>query len=100
MVHHRQKLGMSSEEMLSGVTARLDGIFLVIAVHRLFHSFDEKPFVVLAEKRVPIGAPDHLDHVPTGAVKKSLELLNDFSVAPHGAIEALEIAIDDPHQIV
>ena len=38
--------------------------------------------------------------MPVGAAKRPLQLLNDFSVTAHRSIEALQIAVDDNHQIV
>ena len=45
-------------------------------------------------------APDHLDHVPAGAAEHGLELLDDLAVAPHRAVEALQVAVDDEDQVV
>ncbi len=86
--------------MFARVAARLDGIFLIIAVDRFLHAFEQQAFVVGCQQRVPIGAPDDFDDVPAGAAKKRFEFLNDLAVAAHRAVETLQIAIDDPDQIV
>ena len=41
MVHQLQQFGISPEKMFSGVTARLNGIFLVIAIDGFFHPFQQ-----------------------------------------------------------
>jgi hypothetical protein len=56
--------------------------------------------VVCGEERIPPGAPDHLEDVPTGAAKDRLELLDDLAVAAHGAVEPLEVAVHDEDQVV
>src|ERR1019366_213104 len=55
---------------------------------------------VTRQQWVPARAPDHLDHVPAGAEKRRLELLDDLAVAAHRTVEALQIAVDDEDQIV
>ena len=42
MIHHLQQFGIFAKKMLAGVTARLDRIFLIIAVHRFFHAFEQQ----------------------------------------------------------
>ena len=56
--------------------------------------------LVAREQRVPVRAPDHLDHVPAGAAELALELLDDLAVAAHRAVEALQVAVDDEDQVV
>src|SRR5437867_47741 len=55
---------------------------------------------VASKKRIPIRTPQHLDDVPPGARKKRLQFLDDLSIASHGAIETLQIAVDDKSEIV
>ena len=38
--------------------------------------------------------------VPAGAAEERLELLDDLAVAAHGAVEALQVAVDDEDQVV
>src|SRR5271167_1863533 len=45
-------------------------------------------------------APDDLDDVPSGTAKVAFQLLNDLAVAPHRAVETLEVAIDYEDQVV
>ena len=42
MIHQFQQLGIFAEEMFARVTARLDGIFLIIAVHRFVHALEQQ----------------------------------------------------------
>ena len=59
-----------------------------------------RPSVILLEQRIPLAAPDHLDHVPAGAAEDRLELLDDLAVAADRTVEALEVAVDDEDQVV
>ena len=52
------------------------------------------------EQRVPLVAPDHLEHVPAGAAEDRLELVDDLAVAAHRPVEALQVAVDDEHEVV
>ena len=58
------------------------------------------PCLSRAMQRVPVAAPDHLDHVPAGAAKIGFEFLDDLAVAAHRTVEALQIAVDDENQVV
>ena len=101
MIHHLEQFGIFAEEMLADVAAGLDGILLVIAVDGFFHALEQQ--AVLSSLRSSSSqsrAPDHLDDIPAGAAEKRFEFLNDLAVAAHWAIEPLQIAIDDPNQIV
>ena len=47
--------------------------------------------MVLCKQRIPAGTPDDLDHVPPGPAERPFEFLDNLAVAPHGAIEALQV---------
>ncbi len=66
----------------------------------VFICSSEHAVVVAGEQLVPLRAPDHLDDVPAGAAEDGLELLDDLAVAAHRAVEALQVAVDDPDQVV
>ena len=72
VVHQFEQFGIFAEEMFARVAARLDGILLVIAVHRLFHALEQQAGLVAREQIVPIGAPDDLDDVPARAAEQTL----------------------------
>ena len=97
---HRPRLGVTAEEVLAdiGTVVRLEG--LVLAVDALVHQPPEPALVVGGEQRIPVRAPDHLDHVPARAAEVRLELLDDLPVAAHGPVEPLEVAVDDEHEVV
>ena len=91
---------VAAEEVLAhvGAVARLER--LVLAVDALLHHLDQRAVGVGGQQRIPAAAPDHLDHVPAGAAEVGLELLDDLAVAAHRAVEALQVAVDDPDQVV
>src|SRR5690606_6785966 len=73
---------------------------LRLAVDQLFEAAHQRALVVLGEELVPSAAPRDLDDVPAGAAEDPLELLDDLAVAVHRAVEALEVAVDDPDEVV
>src|SRR5205823_2117294 len=94
------QLGILAEEVLANVGAAGDGVLLKFAVDHLAHALDEQPALVGGEERIPLAAPDDLDNVPARAAEGSFQLLNDLAVAAHRAVEALQIAVDDPDEVV
>ena len=88
------------EEVLAhvGAVARLVG--LVLAVDRLVEPAHQVAVAVGRQQRIPARAPYHLDHVPAVAAEVCLELLDDLAVAAHGAVEALQVAVDDEDEVV
>ena len=94
------QLGILAEEMLARVRAALGLEVLVLAVDALFHHAAQQALRVARQQRIPARAPDHLDDVPAGAEERGLELLDDLAVAAHRAVEALQVAVDDEHQVV
>ena len=63
-------------------------------------TFDEAPVGVGGEQRIPARPQIDLDHVPAGAAEVGLELLDDLAVAADRAVEPLQVAVDDPDQVV
>ena len=89
-----------SEEVLAVVlaVARREGLHF--AVDRVGEGVCQRTGEVACKKAVPVAAPDQLDHIPAGSGKQALKLVDDATVATHRAIEALQIAVDHPDQIV
>src|SRR5262249_37607735 len=85
---------------LADVRAGFGLVALVLAVDRFIHTFDEQAIVILGEERVPVAAPDDLNHVPAGAVEGGIEFLDDLAVAPHRSVEPLQGAVDDEDEVV
>ena len=85
------------------LTYRIAGrhrVHLVIAVHRLLHALLQDAVFIPGKQRIPAAAPDHLDHMPVRTAEGALQLLNDLAVAPHRAVEPLQVAVDHQHQVV
>ena len=87
-------------EVVADVGARIDGVPLVLPVHRLAHAADELPVAVAGEQRVPVASPDDLDGVPPRPPERRLELLDDLPVPAHRPVEPLQVAVDDEDQVV
>ena len=98
--HHLPELRVLAEEVLPGVGPALGLEVLVLAVDRLLHALAQQPLGVEVQQRVPVRAPDHLQHVPAGPAEGGFELLDDLAVAAHRAVEALEVAVDDEDEVV
>ena len=100
VLDHVEQPRIGAEEVLAEVGTRLDGVFLVLAVDDLAHPLREQAVVILGEQRIPVAAPQHLDDVPAGAAEDRFELLDDLAVAAHRPVEPLQVAVDDPDQVV
>ncbi len=100
VAHHLERLRIFAEEMLAriGATEGLAG--LVFAVDGFHHQLAQQTLAVVREQRIPVTAPDHLEHVPVGAAEHAFEFLDDLAVATHRAIQTLQIAIYHKDQIV
>src|SRR5262249_49194475 len=95
-----EQLGVLAEEVPADVVAALDGVLLVLAVDDLAHALHEQAAPVAGQQLVPVGAPDDLDAVPARAAEGGLQLLDDLAVAADGAVETLQVAVDDEDQVV
>ena len=98
--HERAETRVRTEEVLPDVGPADDRVLLVLPVECLVHLVDEGTVRVARQELVPLATPDHLDHVPAGAAEDPLQLLDDLAVAADGAVEALEVAVDDEGQVV
>ena len=47
-----------------------------------------------------MGAPNQLDHIPTGTSEFGFQLLNDLAVAAYRAIQALQVTVDNEDEVV
>src|SRR5207302_707079 len=90
---------VAAEEVLPDVRAGLHAVGLELAVRRGVHLVDQHAVGVLGQQRVPVAAPDDLDHVPACTAEERLELLDDLAVAAHRAVQALQVAVDDEGEV-
>ena len=97
---HRRRLRIPAEELLphERPVARLER--LVVAVDTFLHQLPQAAGGVAREQRVPVRAPDDLDHAPARAAEARLQLLDDLAVAAHGPVEALQVAVHHEDQVV
>ena len=92
--------GVGAEEVLPDVGAGLGGVLLELAVGGGVHLVEEDAVDVAGQELVPLRSPDDLDDVPARAAEHGLGFLDDLAVAADGAVEALEVAVDDEDQVV
>ena len=98
--NHIEQFRILAEEVLAHKRAVLRLESLILAVNAFLHALQQDAALVAHEQRVPVRAPDHLDHVPAGAAETGFELLDDLAVAAHRPVEALQVAVDDKDQVV
>ncbi len=73
---------------------------LHLAVDRVAQRACQRARGVTREEPVPVAAPQQLDDIPARTGEELLELVDDATVAPHRAVEALQVAVHDPHKII
>src|ERR1700733_15599888 len=100
MLDHLQQPGIAAEKILPEVRAAFDEILLVLSVAYFAQAFYQNSLAVVLDERVPIGAPNYFDYIPTGAAEDGFEFLNDLSVAANWTIQSLQVAVDYENQIV
>ena len=98
--HHGQQSLVHAVEVLADVGPAGHAVFLILPVDDLAGATREQPVVIVGEQLVPIAAPEDLDHIPAGAAKQSFQLLHDVAVTANRAVQALQVAIDHPGQVV
>ncbi len=91
---------VAAEEVLPDVGAVVGLVGLVVTVRGDVHEVDQRAVAVGVQQRVPLPAPDHLDHVPAGAAEERLQLLDDLAVAADRAVQPLQVAVDHEGQVV
>jgi hypothetical protein len=100
VLHHRERSGVASKEVLPDVGAALCFIGLIVTIGSAVHQVAQSPIRIGLQQGVPLATPDNFDDVPSGTPEEALELLDDFSVASDWPIESLQVAVNDKGQVV
>ena len=98
--HHLQGLGITTKEMLAHVSTVVGLEGLVVAIKRVHHDLAQGAVLVARQQRVPVTSPDQFDHVPASTAEGAFEFLDDLAIATHRAVQTLQVAVDDKHQVV
>ena len=98
--HHLQGLRIAAKEMLAHIGAVIGFEGLVVAIQGFHHDAAQSTVFVAGNQRIPIAAPNQLDDIPTRATEFAFQLLDDLAIATHRAVQTLQIAVDDKHQVV
>src|SRR4029077_18847367 len=85
---------------LANVRAGFDADFLCFSIHHFAQALGQQTVRVAFKKGIPVATPQDLDAIPSGASEGGFQFLYDFSVAANGAIEALQVAINDKNKVV
>ncbi|MPM44892.1 hypothetical protein SDC9_91574 [bioreactor metagenome] len=99
-LRQRHQLRALPEEMIAIEAAILGGKGLHLPIHRIAQRARQRAGKIARKQTVPVAAPQQLDHVPTRPGKQPLQLVDHAAIAAHRAIQALQIAVHHPHQIV
>ena len=89
-----------AEEMLAVIATIFGGKGLELPIDRLRQRSHQRAVLVPGQQYIPVRAPDQLDHVPPGAAEQGFEFINDPAVAAHRPVQALQVAVDHPGQVV
>src|SRR6185437_16258826 len=100
MLNHAQQPRIRSEHVLPEVGTTLNEELLILAVSDFAQTPHQQAVAIVLDEAVPIAAPDNLDYIPSGAAENSFEFLNDFAIAANGTVEALQVAVDHPDQVI
>lgn len=97
---HRLGFWVLTKEVLAGIRATVGLVVLVLAVDRFVHALLKDAFLILLEQRIPVTAPNDLDHVPASPAEDAFELVHDAGVAAYRAVQALQVTVDNEDQVV
>jgi hypothetical protein len=100
VLDHGEGARVAAEEVLANITTRLRLVGLVVAVGGAVHEVAKRALVVFGEQVIPLTTPNDFDDVPAGATEEAFEFLNDLAVTAYGAVEALQVAVDDEVEVV
>jgi hypothetical protein len=95
-----RQLLVLAEEVVAVKAPVFGGEGLHLAVYRIGKGAQQRVGGVAGKQAIPIAAPDQLDHIPAGTDEQALEFVNDAAVAAHRSVQALQIAINHPDQVV
>src|SRR3989442_1500141 len=96
----RARITVGAPEVLANIRARFHGVLLILAVDDLAHALHEQAVAILGEQRIPLAAPQDLDHIPARAAERGFQFLDDLAVAADRTVEPLQVAVDDEDQVV
>src|SRR5262245_46677018 len=100
MLYHLQQTRICSEQVLAEVCTALNKEFLILTVGDFAQTPYQQAVAIILNQAVPIAAPDDFDDIPTRAAEDRFQFLNDLAVAAHRPVKTLQVAVDDPDQIV
>ena len=94
------KLGVLAKEVIAVKTPIFRGEGLHLSVHRVGKGANQRLLGVSCKQAVPVTAPNEFDHIPARTAKEFFQFVNDAAITANWPIQALQIAIDHPYQVV
>jgi hypothetical protein len=96
----RAQLGIRPEEVFLIVRAVVRTERLVFAIDHGSETAQECVLRIAREQEIPLGTPQHFDHVPAGADEERFEFLDDLAIAAHRSVEPLQVTVDHERQVI
>ena len=100
ILHQLQQLRVLAEEVLAGVGTAVKLVVLQLAVTDFIHTLDQQASGIFFNQSIPVATPDNLDHIPASAAEDTFQLLDNFAVTAHRAIEALQVTVNYKDQVL
>ena len=75
-------------------------IFLILTVHYFIHAFGQQTSLIFGEQVIPVASPDNFDDIPAGTTERSFQFLNDLTITTNRSVEALQVAVDYPNEVI
>src|SRR5437868_1078219 len=100
MLDHLQQAWIAAKQVVTEIGAALDEIFLILPIGDFAQPPHQNPVAIVADQTVPVASPNHLDDIPASPTEDRLQLLDDFAIAAHRSVQALQVAVHYENQIV
>ena len=100
LIGHLFKLWVFPKELFTHKARIACLIQLVLTIDHFFHTVLEHTCHVFIKQCIPVTTPDDFNHAPACTAKYRLQLLNNLAITTHRAIEALQVTVDDPNQVI
>ena len=84
-----------TKEVLAGIRTAVELTVLQLTITDVIHDLLELSRLIAIKERIPLPTPDDLNHVPTSTTKYTFKLLDNFTIASNGAIEALKVTVNN-----
>ena len=64
------------------------------------HESSQRTVMVISQQAIPFTTPDNFDDVPSGSTEEAFEFLNNLAVTANGAIQTLQVSVNDEVEVI